>query len=173
MQECASLADRLIQGQVKLAENDEEKVILKKKLSVATRQLAALEKPGPLREGEIGKIVEGVESEAVKVVDGVTVVEGVMEDDLGPDEHCIVVKAPVHVCKEEIEVRRHLLYLSRDTLGRKRFTVFVNMSLTINHLHPVMVCGVPQSHRHFVYTNYFQSPPFCLLLILLTILLFD
>ena len=88
-----------------LAENAEEKFVLKKKLSVAERKLATLDKPEPLGEGEGGKLVVGVESEAVKVVDGVTVVEGVMEDNLGPNEHYIVIKTPVHVCKEEVEVR--------------------------------------------------------------------
>ena len=58
LQECASLADRLIQGQVTLAQEAEEKFILKKKLSVAQRTVSELEKPDkPISED--GKVMEG------------------------------------------------------------------------------------------------------------------
>ncbi len=112
-QECASLADRLINGQVALAQGAEEMFILKKKLSVAERKLATLEKTNTDKQSNV---VDMTVNNDVKHVEGAG--ECVREEEGGrlqPDEDCILVKTPihVHVCREEAEVmtRVHFVYM--------------------------------------------------------------
>ncbi len=81
-----------------LAEDAEEKFILKKKLSVAEKKLLTLEcaDKGSTADSAGCEGVEGVREECgdVKAEEG----------SLQPDEHLILVKTPIHVCKEEAEV---------------------------------------------------------------------
>ncbi len=99
MQECACLADRLIHGQVTLAEDAEEKFILKKKLSVAERKIVAL------KHTDRASTTDSAGCDSVRDVEwagGEDVQEN--ETSLHHSEHLILVRTPIHVCKEEAEV---------------------------------------------------------------------
>ena len=122
-QECASLADKLIQGQVSRAQEAEEMFIIKKELAKTRRKLLELEERQLRKESmesdeslreESPKIVS-VESVGVRGDDGGEDGEedGSVPFDYGPEltiledeetaEH-LRVKSPDHVTREEAQV---------------------------------------------------------------------
>ncbi len=98
-QECASLADRLINGQVALAQDAEEMFILKKKLSVAERKLAILEKSNTDKPSNVDTTMNN-DVKHVEDVEGAGECVREEEGDTLQSE----IPMHMHVCREEAEV---------------------------------------------------------------------
>jgi len=107
--ECASLADRLIQGQVTRAQEAEEMFIVKKELSRLKRKVSAIEEEQTKLESEKsevqinGTIVEEEQNEEGAQGEGEGPVTDRQEDDEKIERQQLIVMAPIHVCREEAE----------------------------------------------------------------------
>ena len=122
MQECGSLAGKLIQGQVSRAQEAEEMFILKKELAKTRRKLSELEERQSRKESTESN--ESLHEESPKIVNGGGRGDDGGEDreegegfvlDCGPeimvleDEEAaarLQVVTPDHVTREEAQVRR-------------------------------------------------------------------
>ena len=120
VQECSSLADKLIQGQVSRAQEAEEMFILKKELAKTRRKLAELEERQSRKESMESN--ESLHDESPKIVNG-----GGRGDDGGEDgeegEGFVLDCGPELMVLEDEETAQRLQVVSPDHVTREEAQV--------------------------------------------------